>query len=141
MRFFCVLFYLPWIVTRTLPISSFHSKSFYVLHDNHLSSNVFMILFWCGCLDNIFFPSQLDLSIDRHSYWSRPMILVDTISRDITRVKRTSNNLHWVSYISRNLISRMYFLWTVMTKKYFLWTSFFHKLKNDSFSNRIARNL
>ena len=43
MVFFCVVIYLPWNVMRTLSVNRFHSTSFYVLRDNHLSSNIFLI--------------------------------------------------------------------------------------------------
>ena len=34
----------------------------------------------------------------QHPYWSPPLILVDTIIRDVTKVKHTFSNLRWVSY-------------------------------------------
>ena len=43
-------------------------------------------------------------------------------SREVTRIKRTFNNLRWVSYSSRSLIIIIYFLWNKISKQYFSWT-------------------
>ena len=42
----CVVFLFTVNVKRTLPVNRFHSKSFYVLHDKHLSSNVVVMIFF-----------------------------------------------------------------------------------------------
>ena len=43
-------------------------------------------------------------------------------SREVTRIKRTFNNLRWVSYSSRSVIIIIDFLWNVISKQYFSWT-------------------
>ena len=43
-------------------------------------------------------------------------------SREVTRIKRTFNNLRWVSNSSRSLIIIIYFLWNMISKQYFSWT-------------------
>ena len=85
---------------------------------NHLSSNVSMIIIYCGLLDDNFPPSQLDLSIVQSFLlpnWSHPPILVDTISRGVTMVKTYFEQctLGFIFFIT------IYFSWNVISKKYF----------------------
>jgi hypothetical protein len=57
--------YLPWIVTRPLPLNHFHSKPIYVFGENRQSSNIFtFFLMWSSLR---FPPSQLDVSIEQAS--------------------------------------------------------------------------
>ena len=107
---FVSFFYLPWIVTRTSPLNRFHSKSFYVLSDNWLSSYIF---------DDFLMWSSWRFSTSNSNYWRPPPIPIDTISRAVTRVKRMFYNLRFILWY---VISRMYFLWAVISKKCFSWT-------------------
>jgi hypothetical protein len=88
MWIFCVVFYLPWIATRTLSVNRVHSKSFYVLRD-HLLSNLFMNFFlMSSSWRQLFSLSTRFVNSTRIlTSWSPPLILVDTISRDVTRIK------------------------------------------------------
>ena len=57
-----------------------------------------------------FFPSQLDLSIVQASLcWSSPLILVDTIIKGVTRLKRTLSKLRWLCHFSRSVIIIIHF--------------------------------
>ena len=100
-------FYLPWIVTRTSPLNSFPSKSFYVLSDIRLSSYIFeYFLRW----------SSWRFSTFQSNYWRTPLIPIDTISRAVIKVNRIFNNWCWVSYCDMwlaEVISRE--LWLVKT--------------------------
>ena len=77
-------YYLPWIVTRALPVNRFHSKSFYDLRDIIIYHLTFLWFLFMWSFWRQFFPSHLDLSIVQASLQS-PM-LVDTVSRDVTKV-------------------------------------------------------
>jgi hypothetical protein len=82
------LFYLSWIMT--MPVNHFHSKSFYVLRDIIIYHLMFLWFLFNVVFLTTIFPSQLDLLILQTtllSHWSLPPILVDTISREVTRIK------------------------------------------------------
>ena len=117
MWFFLDDFYLQWIVTKTLSVTSFSSRLFHVPRYNHLSPNVFMNLFNVDFLTTYLFPSRLGVSI---ICVSLVVTCTDSVWHDYYGC--TVNNLHWVSYFSRGLISCIYFPWIVMNKKYFSWS-------------------
>jgi hypothetical protein len=55
--------------------------------------------------------------------WLPPLILVDTISRDVTRIKIPFKQFKLgFIFFWRIVISRIYFPWKVISKKYFSWT-------------------
>ena len=65
------------------------------LRDNHLSSNVSVIYLysWRAYLS----PLHSICQKYKLPYWSPPLILVDAISRDVTRVTSIFNKLYWGS--------------------------------------------
>ena len=65
-------------------VNSFHSNSYYVLHDNRMSSNVFFLAKYPPL--NYICQYQQYRHVDD---CSSPLILVDTISGDLTMVKYT----------------------------------------------------
>jgi hypothetical protein len=93
---------------------------------NHLSSNVSMIIIYCGLLDDNVPPSQLDLSIVQSFLlpnWSHPPILVDTISRGVTMVKTYFEQCTLGFIFFKSVIIIIYFPWNVISKKkYCSWT-------------------
>jgi hypothetical protein len=108
-----------------IALESFAFKISYVLRDIIIYHLTFLKM-----LSNVVFLttivlSQLDFAIVQVfllSYFTPPSILVDTISRDVTRVKCTLNNLRSVSYFARSVIIIIYFTRNLISKKYFSWT-------------------
>ena len=70
--------------------------------------------------------SQLDLLILQTSllsHWSLPPILVDTISREVTRNENVLLTIYVGFHIvPRSVIIIIYFPWNVISKQYFSWT-------------------
>jgi len=109
-------------MTRELPVNRFHSNSLYVLRDIIIYHLTFLWFFFNVVFLMTISPSQLNLFIWQTSLLSLSPILVDTISREVTRIKTYFNNLLWVSYSSRSVIIIIYFPWNVISKQYFSWT-------------------
>ena len=85
------------------------------LRDNHLSSNVSVIYLysWRAYLS----PLHSICQKYKLPYWSPPLILVDAISRDVTRVTSTFNKLHWGSCFQG--------VWTAEFTSRVLWKKYF----------------
>ena len=122
MWIFCVVFYLPWIVTRTLSVNRFHSNyfTFYVII-YHLTFSCFFLM--SSSWQQLFslstrFVNSTHILTD-HLHW----FLLAPISRDVTRIKITFKQftLGFI-FFSKIVISRIYFPWKVIGKKYFSWS-------------------